>query len=367
MHTYTPGSTMKAIIMATAIDENVVDLEHDTFDTFNGNYRIGSRTIHEAEGAQTGWLTPAQGLAYSCNAVLVQIGLRVPSANLRQRFIDLGYAQYPRSGLGNERAGSLAPLPWKEEYTHASVCFGHEMLVTMWQHAAALATVVRGGEFRPLTLIDAVEQDGARHALPLPAPRRVFRAETCADVRDMMMLGAREGTGRKVYCPDIVMGTKTGTAQKVPTEPCLHVELEHNREHHCNGACRARLLTLPKPHRGPCYTSSMCAFGHLPGDEREVMVYVVVDEPRGGKKYGADVAGPAAVGILEEALGYVRGGVKYAPLSPDGFAPIEAGAPNASNASSASNARTADGGARRASDAVAAAEQPWAEDAHAPR
>jgi cell division protein FtsI/penicillin-binding protein 2 len=366
MHTYTPGSTMKAVVMATAIDEGVVDLEHDTFNTFNGNFRIGSRTIHEAEGAQTGWLTPAQGLAYSCNAVLVQIGLRVPAADLRARFTELGYGEYPHSGLGGERKGSLTALPWKDEYTHASVCFGHEMLVTLWQHAAALATVIRGGEYRPLTLIDAVEQDGVRHAIPLAPPRPVFKPETCAKVREMMMLGAREGTGKKVYCPDIVMGTKTGTAQKVPTEPCLHVELEHNREHHCNGACRARLVGLPKPHRGSCYTSSMCAFGRMPDDEREVMVYVVVDEPRGGKKYGADVAGPAAVGILEEALGYLRGGTKYAAPTPEGFVPMELASTRPANASPS---RKSDNGTRRSFELAStrSSEEPWAEDAHAPR
>src|SRR5262249_22331401 len=160
---------------------------------------------------------------------------------------------------------------------------------------------------------------------------------------------------------------------------CLHLELAHNREHHCNGACRSRLLSLAKPHRGACYTSSMCAFGHLPGDEREVMVYVVVDEPRGGKKYGADVAGPAAggileaaaVGILEEALGYVRGGSKYAPISPEGFALVEEGALARDDGAHprGESARPRDDKTRRSSELANArsSEQPWAEDAHASR
>jgi hypothetical protein len=362
MHTFTPGSTMKAIVMATAIDEGKVDFG-ERINTFNGNFRLGSRTIHEAEGAQTGWLTPAEGLAYSCNAVLVQIGLRVPSADLRARFDELGYAKSPDSGLGGERSGSLKRLPWSDVYTHASVCFGHEMLVTLWQHAAALATVVRGGEYRPLALIDAVEQNGARHDIPLAAPRRVFAQETCEAVRAMMMLGAREGTGKKVYCPDLVMGTKTGTAQKVPTEPCLHVELEHNREHGCHGAreCRAKLVGQRTAHRGACYTSSMCAFGHLADDPREVMVLVVVDEPRGGKKYGAEVAGPAAVGILEAALGYTRGGEKFTPPTHEGFVPMSAGGIAADLARDSAGGRTSQIAVDRSS------EQPWAEDARAAR
>src|SRR5262249_178786 len=155
-----------------------------------------------------------------------------------------------------------------------SVSFGHQLSVTLWQHAAGLATVVRGGEYLPLSLIDAVEQGGVRRALPRPEPVRVFSPRTCEEGRDMMRMGAREGTGKKGYCAYLERGTKTGTAQKVPTEICLHVELEHNRVHGCHGAsaCRRALVGVHDSHRGPCYTSSMCAFGRVPGSEREVMV-----------------------------------------------------------------------------------------------
>jgi hypothetical protein len=137
-------------------------------------------------------------------------------------------------------------------------------------------------------------------------------------------MGAREGTGKTIYCPYLEMGTKTGTAEKVAGEVCLHAELEHNRKHGCRGAraCRRALVGTHDAHRGACYTSSMCVFGRLPGTEREVLVLVVVDEPRGGKKFGADVAGPAAIAILEEALGSRREGTRPPDLSPEGFADL---------------------------------------------
>jgi len=197
--------------------------------------------------------------------------------------------------------------------------------VTLWQHAAGLATVIRGGEYLPLRLIDAVEQNGVRKELPGPEAKRVFSKETCDEVREMMRLGAREGTGKTIYCPYLEMGTKTGTAEKVAGEVCLHAELEHNRKHNCRGAraCRRALVGVHDAHRGPCYTSSMCVFGRVPGTEREILVLVVVDEPRGGKKFGADVAGPAALAILEQALGTRREGARPPELSPEGFADLE--------------------------------------------
>lgn len=323
MHLFTPGSTTKVVIMAAALDEGVVE-PSTLFDTHDGHYRMESRVIREAEGALTGRISASQGLAYSINAVLVQIGVRIPAENLHARFQALGYGRDPQSGLGGERTGRIPKLPWKRQFAHASVSFGHEMMVSLWQQAAALATVVRGGEYRPLTLVRGVEQRDARHFAPLAEPRRIFGAEACAHVREMMYMGAREGTGKKVYCDGIVMGTKTGTAQKVPGEVCLHVELAHNREHHCNGAraCRAKLASQ-RVHKSSCYTSSMCAFGRLPNSDREVLVLVVVDEPRGGKKYGSDVAGPAAIAILQEALGYTRDGALPQSEPVAGFTTLE--------------------------------------------
>jgi len=322
-HLFTPGSTMKVVVMAAALEAGVITPE-TRFDTFDGHLQLGGHAIGEAENQRTGILSATEGLAYSCNAVLAQIGLRIPEERYHQTFLELGYSKYPGSGLGGERRGHVPPLPWKANWEQASVSFGHELSVSLWQHAAGLASVIRGGEYRPLVLLESIEQAGRRWSLPLADPVRVFSPQACASVREMMVLGAREGTGKKVYCPHLEMGTKTGTAEKVRDEICLHAELEHNRKHGCRGkrACRKALVGVHDAHRGACYTSSMCAFGRLPGTEREVMVLVVVDEPRGGLKFGADVAGSAAVAILEEALGSRRDGSPRLVLSPEGFAEI---------------------------------------------
>jgi hypothetical protein len=47
----------------------------------------------------------------------------------------------------------------------------------------------------------------------------------------------------------------------------------------------------------------MCALGRLHGSAREVLAFVVVDGPRGRARFGADVAGPTAIGLLRRAFG----------------------------------------------------------------
>lgn len=325
LHVFTPGSTMKTMVMATAVDTGAIDPDHDRIDTHHLSAVLeGKRKIGEAEGAKHGLLTPEQALAYSSNAAMVQIGLRTDPFEHYKRLKLMGYGDYPHAGLGPERKGSVPSWPWDKIYKHASTSIGHELGVTMWQHAAGLAALVRGGLWRPLRLIDAVEQNGRVEALPEPEEgTRIWSEAAAQSVRSMMNAGARYGTGRNLYTEEILMGTKTGTAQKVGNEVCLHAELEYN-QHHQPGTPRIsrQELLQRKPHRGNCYTCSIAVFGRLPGTEREVLVFVVVEEPRGARHYGSETAGPGAMSILKEALGITRGGVRVHARDVDGFAPL---------------------------------------------
>ncbi|MEM9800302.1 MAG: penicillin-binding transpeptidase domain-containing protein [Planctomycetota bacterium] len=324
LHVFTPGSTFKAIVMAIALDEGTTT-PASTYETFvdQGGLRLPGRRIREAEGApEAQWITSAEALAHSCNAVLVQIALELGAPALRERIVALGYDAAPGAGLGPERSGRVPPLErgtWKRNHTHASIGFGHEIGVTLWQHATALATVLRGGERRPLRLLRGIERDGRRAEAPLEPAVRVVGARACEEVRAMMALGAELGTGRHVATaamnPEFeLIGTKTGTTEKVATELCVHVELEALAARARDGrawdaASRAALLGVNRPHRrSSCYTSSMCAFGRVATEDgpREVMVLVVADDPTGAERYGSRVTGPTAMAILRQAFGFSR-------------------------------------------------------------
>ncbi len=319
-HLFTPGSTFKIIVMATALEAGVVTPQ-ESFGAHRGHWYIPgtSRVIHEAEGQKWDQATATEGLAFSLNVVLTQIGLRVEAESFRDKLVQLGYVERPKTNLGTGRRGYLPPLPWSERNEHASVSFGHEVQVSLWQHAEALATVLRKGDRKALRLVSEVEQNGLAYSVPAKQGiDNVFAQDTCNEVREMLYMGARIGTGKALFDERVLMGTKTGTSQKVHTELCLHNELQHNLDlqddpnrdaHVCNKKCRRALHSLPKPH-DDCYTSSICAFGRLPGTERDVMVLLVVDEPTGKAKYGSQVAGPAAKAILHEALGLTRGGLE---------------------------------------------------------
>jgi cell division protein FtsI/penicillin-binding protein 2 len=250
---------------------------------------------------------------------MTQVGISVDGAWFHEKLAQLHYGRKPGTELGPESAGLLYKLPWDKRNDQASVSFGHQIEVTLWQHAAALAAVLRGGRWRPLRLLDSVSQEGAGRPLPPapfdPARDQVFSAATSRELRAMMELGARAGTGRPVCAKrdDLRLASKTGTAQKLALEMCQHAygQAIDRAAQSGRGLTKAEyqaLRTRGPAHGGSCYTSSMCLLGSRAGVEREVLVLVVVDEPTKGGHFGSSVAGPCALAILDEALGVTRGG-----------------------------------------------------------
>jgi len=334
-HQFTPGSTFKVVTMAVALEEGAV--EPDTvFDVGNGSCvvrdaRGRTRTIREAENSGAVGRVSASGcLAHSSNAGMAQIGMRVPAARFREHLLRLHYGRAPGTGLGSEARGYLAALPWVPTQTHASICFGHEFGTSLWQHVASLAAIVRGGTWMPLRVLSGASQGARAESLAQAQPERVFSQRTCELVREMMQMGAREGTGKPVLATrdDLVVGSKTGTAEKVPGEVCEHAygrALERAAKLG-RGLTKAEYKAVKAggpAHKGSCYTSSMCVFGRRALGGREVLALVVIDEPTKNGKFGSRVAGPTAVRLLDEALGVTRAGERPVPLAFGRFAPSD--------------------------------------------
>jgi cell division protein FtsI/penicillin-binding protein 2 len=359
---FTPGSTFKPIIACAALDAGVVQPE-DRFETYNRKTSVGvlvdgctRRPIGEARNSmlgEDGTLSLREGLAHSVNAVLVQVGLKISPESLHSTLLNLGYGQRLKTVLGESHRGLMTPFGgWDQCYTQPSVSIGHQIECTLFQHASSLATIIRGGEYKPLRVLTSVESGGKRYNLQEKPSHTVFSGESCDEVRDIMRMAAQIGTGRRLVQPlmedgiPLVIGCKTGTTEKVERATCSHLEracaeekaIERSKRDRsesfdssaANRDCHEYGQSGTPPHENGCYTSSMVAFGSVgdpsavgprAGETREVMVFIVVDEPRGERYYGSQVAGPAVIKVLQEALGLTMDGQRFL----DGSIPEERG------------------------------------------
>ncbi len=200
---YEMGSTFKLFTMAMALDSGTVTLS-DGYDA-SKPLRVARYTISDFH-AKNRWLSVPEILVYSSNIGAAKMALDVGTST-QKRYLDRLWLLRPAAIELPEVGAPLIPSPWRQINT-ITIAYGHGIAVTPLQLASAVAALVNGGVYRPATLLKQ------RRGLP-PEGKRVLKAETSRQMRELMRLVVRSGTGRKADAVGYMVGGKTGTAEKV--------------------------------------------------------------------------------------------------------------------------------------------------------
>jgi cell division protein FtsI (penicillin-binding protein 3) len=260
-----PGSTLKPMLMAAALEENVVD--HDTlYFCEEGRWRVTNVTIRDVKAR--GWLPANKIIRYSSNICSAKIGLDLGATLYHGYLRKLGFGERTSLPLSGENSGQLrSPESWYP-VDLAAVSFGQGMSATAVQMARAYLTLANNGVMRPLRIVREPKQE-------LPDMEVIFRQEVAQTVMSMLREVVQEegGTGAAARIAGIVGAGKTGTAQKA----------------------------TPEGRYGDKYMASFAGF--YPGQNPEYFIYVAVDEPA-PQHYGGVVAAPAVREIGLRALAY---------------------------------------------------------------
>ncbi len=274
--TYEPGSTFKAFTVAGALEDGVVTPQ-TTFD-LPPTLQVSDRLIEESHPRGYISASVAEIIKQSSNVGAVLVGLALndefgdPKYNSRfdtwiRRF---GFGRPTGVQFPGDEQG-IVPAP--DEYsgsTMGNLPLGQGLSVTPMQMAAGYAAIAGDGILRTPQLV--LEQDGVA-VDPAPGERVISRANA-AKLREMLE-GVLEdgGTASAVTVPGYTLAGKTGTAQKVDPETGTYSETE--------------------------FVASFVGFA--PAEDPQLLVTVVVDNPK-GDYYGGTVAAPAFAEIAEFAL-----------------------------------------------------------------
>ncbi|WP_428262632.1 penicillin-binding transpeptidase domain-containing protein [Haliangium sp.] len=276
---YEIGSVMKVFTVTAALDAGVVSPE-ELIDVEGGSLQVGRKLIRDTYHDDV--LSVAGVIKRSSNVGAVKVAARLGADELYQALARYGFGTKTGIELPGERAGKLrSPKRWGE-IGLASMAFGYGMTVTALQVAAGFAAVGAGGVYREPRIIHEVRDASGRVLYQhQPIDRQVMRPETAAAMLPMLASvfdkGRDGGTARSLDPPPFPVGAKTGTARKVDPET-----RQYSRE---------------------LYVSSFA--GLAPIDDPRIAVVVLLDEPRGEHYYGAHVAGPAFVQVVDETLRYL--------------------------------------------------------------
>ncbi|MEI7884795.1 MAG: penicillin-binding transpeptidase domain-containing protein [Clostridia bacterium] len=277
---YEPGSTLKILTAAMAIEEDVIK-KNEIF-TCTGKYKIGKDSIscwrsYDPHGAETF----TEALANSCNPVFAEIGLRLEKkkpGTIYKYLNAFGIGDYTGIEISGEAKGIIIPQNKAVDLDLASIAFGQAIAISPMQLVRAVSAVANEGNLMKTYIVKKiVDSNGLVIDERKPEiTRKVISSVTAEKTLAMMMNVVNEGTGKNGAIEGYQVGGKTGTAQKV---------------------------TQGESYSNDEYVSSF--IGVAPINDPKIVILVVVDNPK-SSTHGSEVAAPSFQRIAKDVLKYLK-------------------------------------------------------------
>jgi stage V sporulation protein D (sporulation-specific penicillin-binding protein) len=277
-NTFEPGSTFKLVTLATAIEQNVYNMNEGFF--CSGSVRVGGHSIGcwtRSRGGH-GSLNFLQVVLSSCNPGFITLGNRIGGDTLLDYIKAFGFGMRSGVDLPGESAGIIFRAEQFGPVELATTSFGQGVSVTPLQQVMAVAAMINGGNLmQPYIVKEVRSPDGnvVQENEPVVI-RRVISPETSEQVKHIMEMVVVDGSGKNAAVPGYRFGGKTGTAQKVGP--------------------------------GGRYISGeyiVSFLGFFPMENPEVLLYIAVDSAKKGIQFGSQIPAPIFQRVAKDYLNYL--------------------------------------------------------------
>jgi cell division protein FtsI (penicillin-binding protein 3) len=274
--TFEPGSTLKAIVAAAALEERLVRPD-DMFFGEHGSIQVANLAIRDHE--KFSWLTFREVIEKSSNVGAIKVGQRLGKERLYDYLTRFGIGSRTGVDFPGEAPGLLRPPQQWSEVSLASLSIGQEVAVTSLQLATVFSALANGGMLMRPYLVKAVLSGAelVQETAPVPV-RRVISESTARQVTHILHGVVTRGTGKAAMVDGYSVAGKTGTAQKFDA-------------------------ALGK------YSSqkSMASFvGYLPAERPRATIVISLDEPQAGQASGGVAAAPLFSAVAAQTMRYLR-------------------------------------------------------------
>ena len=262
---YEPGSTFKLVTASAALEENIITTDNPTDFFCTGSYHVYDRDIScwKKDGSH-GIQSLRLSLEHSCNQVFVQLGQKIGPQIL--------YKYYEAFGLYE---GIFFDLEKVGPVELATMSFGQRITITPLQLISSVCTISNDGKYVKPRIVKQIENPDEKsiQTVDVEEVRQVISSDTSQKMKDMMLSVVTEGTGGHAKVEGYSIGGKSGTSE--PTES----------------------------NEDEGYVASFVAIS--PIENTQIVVLVILYDPKGVSHQGGQTAGPVAAQIMSEVLPYL--------------------------------------------------------------
>ena len=276
-----PGSTFKLATLMSLLEDHEVRLT-DHLNIEGGTWKIGTRTVHDAERQEISDVTVEQAFEHSSNVGMAKLVVAHYSQHPQQFVdhlkklrlnqitgIDLAGETSPIIKSPKSRTWSASTLPW--------MAFGYEVLISPLQTLTLYNAVANNGKMMKPYLVNTVQYAGGldRENQPVVMIDKICSDETLAELRTCLEGVCIKGTAKTAFKNTFYpVAGKTGTALVA------------------NGN---------RGYADHIYQSSFA--GYFPANHPRYTCIVVIKNKPFAKKYlGAAVAGPVFREVADKLM-----------------------------------------------------------------
>jgi cell division protein FtsI (penicillin-binding protein 3) len=281
--TFEPGSVIKPIVIAGAIDSGITNL-HAHHDCNNGIGDAGGVRFGDAHPPKERFLTTLETIVHSSNVCTFEIAKLMGKDAVEKALRKAGVGEkLSRMDFPGQSFGSLSSSAGWLPIRFANVAFGQGMTTSVLELMQFYSTFANDGVLmQPFLVRRVLSPEGALiFSAQRKTLRRVFSRETAAKMKTALMAVVEEGA-TKAKLERHTSAGKTGTSQKI--DPLTK---SYSRSKH------------------------FAVFaGFAPAKIARLVIIVNIDEPGKTPHYGALWAAPVFKQIADASL-------KYLNVSPD--------------------------------------------------
>ncbi len=269
---YEPGSTFKTLIMAAALEENLITPTTIVEET--GPVVVGDYAIRTWNNKYNGKISIAQVLEYSSNVGMVFVGKKIGKEKLLQYISRFGFGEKTRIDLEDEATPVLRENNDWKEIDLATASFGQGIAVTPIQMVTAVASLANGGYLMEPHLVKEIHDgSGKIYTIKPKAIRRVISQKTASITTEMMVAAVDNGEAKWAKPKGYRIAGKTGTAQ----------------------------IPVAGHYDATKTIASFVGFG--PSDNPRFVMLVTLKEPT-SSPWGSETAAPLFFAIARDIFGY---------------------------------------------------------------
>tara|TARA_B110000093_G_scaffold15026_1_gene13944 strand:+ start:4052 stop:5782 length:1731 start_codon:yes stop_codon:yes gene_type:complete len=262
---FEPGSTLKPISIAAALEKKVVSV-NTKIDTGNGFYKVGRTQITDTK--PHGIISVKEILQTSSNIGVTKIAEKLSKKYLWQTYSNFGIGNLTGVNFPGESKGVMRDYSLWKERDHFSASYGYSVSTTIAQLARAYTPFANKGEIKNLRLYKGD---------PIKIGQRVLSIKTSEAVLKIMESVTEEGgTAIQASIPGYRVAGKTGTARQF-----------------------IKGVGYGKPGERK-YNASFV--GIAPASNPKFIMAITIEDPSKGSNYGGVVAGPIFRRVVSEAL-----------------------------------------------------------------